>query len=1442
MSYTVKFGADTNNFKKGVSEMVQALEKMNKELVNNQYRQKDCNKAISDAQKELKKTDEEIKKLEKEEKEKGKLDEKQKKDLDDLKAKHKQLGDTIESEKVKLAQLRTEQAGIKGTISDLSKEIAGNNKEWTTLKATMANLASDGVELLGRKLLSLGKSVISVGKQFSSSMSEVGAISGASAEELELLEQTARDYGASTRFSASESAQALKYMALAGWDTQQSIASLGSVLDLAAAGNMDLARASDIVTDYITAFGLSAEDSAHFADVMAYAMANSNTNVEQLGEAYKNCAASAASMGYSVEDVTAVLMTMANAGVKGGEAGTTLNTIMTRLATDTKGCASALEEMGIQIFDENDNLKNLSDILQLVMSAFDGMSDKEQAALSKVIAGQNQYTGFQTILKGLSEKTKQAGQSFGDYSKALEECDGTSEDMAKTMSDNLSGDIKTMQSAFEELALKVYEDGETPLRDLVQFVTKNVVPAIDVLIDHVDKIVPVFVGAASAVGAYKAALAVQSIIKGITSATTALTAAKTAETAATEGAAVAQGTLNTVQAANPIGLVVALIASLVAGLTSYAAIAGTAADKTDELNKSQKNYLQTLEDAQAAARKKETQTNADIKTLESLESTYDDLRKKVNLTTGEEKQLEAVSKDLASTLGISAEELKDKDGKYKSLSGSVDEYIEKLREEIRLENSKEQLTAAYKSYDQAAEGYSNAKKELDDFLKKYGDIEGLRKNAINPSMFDPLFEDYDRLKNAVGDYQFQVVQAAGAIGKFEKEIGLSTDALDREDELINDVINGTGKLGEETTSSGAAVDDLADSALKGKTSISEFYTEFQKGSDALDEAEYALTAANKALEDNKGEIKSLRDEAESARKTMEKENFGSENYKKAEKIYEDAKLKIAQLKTEQVGLNAAVKTAKENYDKAAWAVKSLSDKLTEYTKKSSSLRSELSSLADTYKSLNDGQTLSLDTLMQLAEKYPEYAAQLLNTAGNADKQKEAVKNLYEAKKLLLIQTLETAKGEIIASNQELEATKKVLEGKKALLEVTIALSGAMGNNQAAIQTAGELAALNLSLASVNANIGNGINQLNSYSTAVERLRNTGILDYKPAANSGSGGSGGGTSGNSGGSAEKVMFETSGGGEVGTGSSRIESMLNWSERMVTMGKLTDRQLEAYYKKWLSEEKLTVDESYNLRSKLKALTDKLTDEEAKKREAAEKDSLDAYIKLIDNKKSFDQLSLKSEIASYDYALKHFKATEEQKLDITKRRYNAEKQLRQQNLNYAKAAYEKLITDRTKTLEESSRQTQTHAEKQIKAIDNEMAARQQKQDDLERQKRLKAVEAELEFGQLDKLSRRELEREKQDILNEQAEADYQRKMEQKKVDIQEKANAEIDKNTLAIERLNRNLDIVSNYLAKVSGTQTVQQIVNNNSRSANINLIKNSGTDQQFLNRMIKKIFNE
>ena len=381
-------------------------------------------------------------------------------------------------------------------------------------------------------------------------------------------------------------------MALAGWNSQQAIAGLPAVLDLAAASGMDLGRASDIVTDYITAFGLEVEDASRFVDIMSYAMSNSNTTTEMLGEAYKNCAATAKSMRFSVEETTSALMTMANAGVKGGEAGTTLNTLMTRLATNTKGCADELAKYGVQIYDEQGKMHSLSEIMNGLISAFETLTQKEQANLSKMIAGTNQYAGFQTLMQCMSQKVKEAGMSFEDYTKALEQCEGTSNDMAKTMSNNLTGDIKTLQSALDELKLKIYDDAETPLRNLVKLATNEGIAALEGIVKNLKAVIPVIVGAATAMSTLKLNLTVGKIVAELKHNTDALKKAFQGLTVATQGATVAQEELNVAQSANVIGLVVTAVMSLISAFGTLAVITAQNATETDNANVKIKNYLE----------------------------------------------------------------------------------------------------------------------------------------------------------------------------------------------------------------------------------------------------------------------------------------------------------------------------------------------------------------------------------------------------------------------------------------------------------------------------------------------------------------------------------------------------------------------------------------------------------------------------------------------------------------------------------------------------------------------------------------------------------------------------------------------------------------------------------------------------------------------------------
>lgn len=412
-------------------------------------------------------------------------------------------GELVEEDK-KIKQAESSADKFDKTLADTSEESGKASEEVRNLGESakdtengfkvaadavsnfMKNLAVDLLRNAVEALKQFTAGTLETGKTFEASMSNVAAISGATSDELKTLDETARQYGRDTQYSASECADALSYMALAGWQVQDMTDGLPGVLNLAAASQMDLAQASDIVTDYMTAFGWEANRAADFADRMAYAMANSNTNTAMLGEAYKNCASTAHSLGYEMEDVTAVIMTMANAGVKGGEAGTAMNAVMTRLATDTKGCASALAEFGVNIYDEQGNMNDLSNILEGLSNTWETLTDQEQANLAKQIAGQNQYAAFQTIMQGLSDEAKKGEQSFSDYADALRNCEDTASNMAETMQDNLQGDLKKLESAFQDLQLSVYDGANAPMRSVIQTITDGLIPALSDLVKGVD--------------------------------------------------------------------------------------------------------------------------------------------------------------------------------------------------------------------------------------------------------------------------------------------------------------------------------------------------------------------------------------------------------------------------------------------------------------------------------------------------------------------------------------------------------------------------------------------------------------------------------------------------------------------------------------------------------------------------------------------------------------------------------------------------------------------------------------------------------------------------------------------------------------------------------------------------------------------------------------------
>lgn len=299
---------------------------------------------------------------------------------------------------------------------------------------------------------------VSFGVSFDAAMSEVAAISGATGEELESLRDKAKEMGANTKFSATEAAEAMNYMAMAGWKTEDMLNGIDGIMNLAAASGEDLATTSDIVTDALTAFGLSAQDSAHFADILATASSNANTNVSMMGETFKYVAPVAGALGFSAEDCATAIGLMANSGIKASQAGTSLRSILSRMSSPTKEVQTAMDKLGISMTDDAGNMKSLNEIMLDLREGFAGLSEAEQAQMASAIGGQEAMSGLLAIVNASDE-------DFDKLSDAIYSCDGAAAQMADTMQNNLQGDITVLKSALEGLGIEIYESMEESLRD-----------------------------------------------------------------------------------------------------------------------------------------------------------------------------------------------------------------------------------------------------------------------------------------------------------------------------------------------------------------------------------------------------------------------------------------------------------------------------------------------------------------------------------------------------------------------------------------------------------------------------------------------------------------------------------------------------------------------------------------------------------------------------------------------------------------------------------------------------------------------------------------------------------------------------------------------------------------------------------------------------------------
>ncbi len=679
------------------------------------------------------------------------------------------------------------------------------------------------------------KDVAKTGAQFSATMSQVGAISGATGADFDALTEKAKEMGAATVFSASQASEAMTYMAMAGWKTADMLDGIEGIMNLAAASGESLAATSDIVTDALTAFGLTAADSGHFADVLAAASSNANTNVGMMGETFKYVAPMAGSLGYSIEDMSVAIGLMANSGIKASMAGTSLNSILTRLATNTSDARTTIEELGVKFYDAEGNARDFGSVMEELREATKDMNAEQKANLAYTVAGTEASKGFLTILNA----------STADYDKlteAIRNADGAAKAMADTMVDNLQGDITLAQSALEGLKLAAFDCIEEPFREATQHATEaldrltnsakhgelqesltdigesagelmesltdfaadalpTVLSGISLLIDNLGLLASMTLGVVSAqksmailktvTAMYKAAnkeleahIAKKKLEEIATAADCAGLSLKTVLVGVLTGkiklATAAQYLWNTAVKANPIGLIATGIGLVVSALSYFIPKIVSAAKETDEFTKA----------------------------LNRAREEYENVKKQgEDAVSDAEKQAYVVGKlkdrlyeldDALSDTSLSSEEAAEKKQELLSVIDDLKEYIPDLAIEIdnetgRLSTQRSELDRLCESYGKLAIAKAKAEAANDNLVEAYKvQFEAERNLSEKQTAYDEIVAKYDWNSDGWGKWgqrgtaQKAVESAQKALEEANDDVAYwqsQADAADRETRL-----------------------------------------------------------------------------------------------------------------------------------------------------------------------------------------------------------------------------------------------------------------------------------------------------------------------------------------------------------------------------------------------------------------------------------------------------------------------------------------------------------------------------------------------------------------------------------------------------------------------------------------------------------------------------------
>lgn len=749
------------------------------------------------------------------------------------KAELTQLNQELEKNDKYLDEAQNSADGCAKSIDEYGNEVDEAGEKTSRFgDIVKGSLAADaikaGLKVLVDGIREAATAAIDVGSSFEAGMDKVAAISGATGEELKALTDKAKEMGATTMFSAAQSADAFSYMAMAGWDAKAMLDGIEPVMSLAAASGSDLATVSDILTDDLTAFGLSAQDAGRFADVLAAASANANTNVELLGETFKYAAPVAGALGYSLEDVSVAAGLMANSGIKASAAGTALRSIMTRMAKPTKDSAKAMEDLGISLTDSEGNMYTFMEIMEQMRDSFSGLTDSEKAQEAAMLAGKNAMSGLLAVVNSSDE-------DFEKLCAAIDASEGAAKRMADTMQDNLKGKITILQSALEGLGIEIYDvfdddlkdtvDGATDAVDRLSDAVKNGDLGVslermsDALGDFLEKAIdvgedalPVLIDGltwllqngemiAGAIGGIMAAQVIMGAVE-----------AWNAFRVATEGATVAQWLLNAAMEANPVGIILMAVGALAGAIGAYALTAENAADVTDEW----------AEKAKAVKESTDRLIESHAEEISKLEKARDTIK--------ELSSEESLNEEQKARMRVAVEEL----------NGSIDGLNLMIDEETGF--IKGDTDAILDNVDAMLERYKMVQKqeELDQIIKDIAETEKLLADAENElnEARKTANEEQEQLNGTLGNFLLQIAAGPDAMRPY---IDASNEASETVTAMEENVASINQTLEEQRAQATALAEDVQSASESIEESTAEVAEQYTSISDVVEGATGTLS-------------------------------------------------------------------------------------------------------------------------------------------------------------------------------------------------------------------------------------------------------------------------------------------------------------------------------------------------------------------------------------------------------------------------------------------------------------------------------------------------------------------------------------------------------------------------------------------------------------------------